>query len=146
MESFQDAFTSGSLTSGTASKIHGMMNFLEQGIYGRIGCSGLQVIKARQQEAARRHLSPAIHESLTLIRTVLQLRRARVTEVIHPSVQRFVVASDAALETPFEGTGGFLILSGSMVQENVAKLSLLISPAHFIACSPPVNERLHSLS
>ena len=85
------------------------MSFLEQGIYGKIGRSGLQAIKARQQETSH-DLSPAIRESLMLIRTVPQLRPERVMEVIHLSVLRFVVASDAALEVPFQGTGGFLII------------------------------------
>lgn len=39
--------TSVTLTSGTALKIYGTMNFLEQGIYGRIGVNGLEVIKLR---------------------------------------------------------------------------------------------------
>ena len=32
-------------TLGTASKIYGMMNFFEQGTYGRIGANGLTAIK-----------------------------------------------------------------------------------------------------
>ena len=118
MEAFlQDALSSATLSSGTASKIYGVMAFLEQGIYGRVGCSGLQAIKARQHETDR-HLSPALKDSLYLIRAVLELRPARVMEVIHPSVPaRFVVASDAALETPFEGTGGFLIVWFNGVEE-----------------------------
>ena len=58
--------------------------------------------------ASKRH--PAISHLPPVKVTVLQLRPERVMEVIHPSVQRFVVASDAALEVPFQGTGGFLII------------------------------------
>ena len=104
-----DALASSQLTSGTASKIYGMMNFLEQGIYGRIGCSGLCAIKERQQEISRK-MTPALQESLTLILEVLKLRPLREMEVIHRPVGRFVAASDAALEAPFEGSGGFLIV------------------------------------
>ena len=104
-----DALASSQLTSGTASKIYGMMNFLEQGIYGRIGCSGLCAIKERQQETSRK-MTPALQESLTLILEVLKLRPLREMEVIHRPVDRFVAASDAALEAPFEGSGGFLIV------------------------------------
>ena len=110
MEAFlSDALSSSTLAPGTASKIYGMMAFLEQGIYGRVGCSGLQAIKARQYETDR-CLTPALKESLQLIQAVLRLRPATVMEVIHPVVPRFVVASDAALEAPFAGTGGFLII------------------------------------
>ena len=38
------------LSPGAASKVYGMANFLEQGIFGRIGCAGLAAIKHRQQE------------------------------------------------------------------------------------------------
>ena len=110
MEAFlSDALSSSTLASGTASKIYGMVAFLEQGLYWRVGCSGLQAIKARQYETDR-CLTPALKESLQLIQAVLQLRPARVMEVIHPVVPRFIVASDAALEGPFAGTGGFLII------------------------------------
>ena len=33
---------------GQASKVYGVLNFLEQGVYGRLGCAGLAAIKARQ--------------------------------------------------------------------------------------------------
>ena len=115
-----DALASSQLTSGTASKIYGMMNFLEQGIYGRIGCSGLCAIKERQQETSRK-MTPALQESLTLILEVLKLRPLREMEVIHRPVDRFVAASDAALEAPFEGSGGFLIVwfNGDTQQHHV---------------------------
>ena len=48
-----DSRTAMSLTPGTASKIYGMMNFLEQGTYGRIGANGLTATKKRQYEVGR---------------------------------------------------------------------------------------------
>ena len=40
----------GKFTRGTASKLYGIANVLEQGIYGRVGYGGLMAIKARQDE------------------------------------------------------------------------------------------------
>ena len=42
--------SSASLPRGVASKIHGMMNFLEQVTYGRIGANGLATIKERHYQ------------------------------------------------------------------------------------------------
>ena len=39
------------LTKGTASKLYGLTNFLEQGIYGRVGYGDLMAVKDRQDEA-----------------------------------------------------------------------------------------------
>ena len=36
------------LRSGLASKLYGMLNFLELGMFGRVGAGGLQAIKQRQ--------------------------------------------------------------------------------------------------
>ena len=43
--SFPEAQT---LRAGLASKIYGMLSFLELGMFGRVGAGGLQAIKARQ--------------------------------------------------------------------------------------------------
>ena len=40
----------GHFSRGTASKLYGLANFLEQGICGRVGYGGLMAIKARQDE------------------------------------------------------------------------------------------------
>ena len=39
---------SNTLRSGLASKMFGLMNFLEQGMYGRVGCGGLAALCDRQ--------------------------------------------------------------------------------------------------
>ena len=41
----------GKFTRGTASKLYGIANFLEHGIYGRVNYGGLMAVKARQDEA-----------------------------------------------------------------------------------------------
>ena len=38
------------LTPGVASKIYGLANFFEQGVFGRVGAGGLHAIKERQYE------------------------------------------------------------------------------------------------
>ena len=40
----------GHFSRGTASKLYGLANFLEQGIYGRVGYGGVMAIKARPDE------------------------------------------------------------------------------------------------
>ena len=90
-----------------ASKIYGMMNFLEQGTYGRIGANGLTAIKERQYERAR-ELTPGILRSFEVIEAVLRGQPRRQFFIFPPPCLRFVGASDAALEQPRQGSGGFL--------------------------------------
>ena len=103
------AEVSGRLPPGQAAKLYGVANFFEQGIYGRIGCGGLAAVKARQYE---RHssLTASLKDCFTILRAVVALRPERAFPVISLSHPRFCVASDAALEEPRAGTGGFLIV------------------------------------
>ena len=55
-------------------------------------------------------LTPAILQAFQVIETVLQLRPSRELHVLPRVLPRFVAASDAALEDPGQGTGGFLIV------------------------------------
>ena len=97
------------LSPGTASKVYGMANFLEQGIFGRVGCAGLAAIKHRQQEH-NSSLTPALQQSLAVLRELLRVKPRREFEVVPQRCDRFVAASDAALEAPRAGTGGFHII------------------------------------
>ncbi|CAE7417046.1 unnamed protein product [Symbiodinium sp. CCMP2592] len=97
------------LPPGLASKLYGMLNFLEQGVYGRIGTGGIGALKERQYEAAR-ELTPAVRSSFEVIRAILALRPRRSVEVLPSPCARFVAASDAAEDEPRKGTGGFLLL------------------------------------
>ncbi|CAE7261262.1 FCPB [Symbiodinium sp. CCMP2592] len=74
-------FWDGCLPPGLASKLYGMLNFLEQGVYGRIGTGGIGALKERQYEAAR-ELTPAIRSSFEVIRAILSLRPRRAVEVL----------------------------------------------------------------
>ena len=99
----------GVLPPGVASKLYGVLNFLEQGMYGRVGTGGLQALKARQTEKVV-ELTSALRQSMEVIRAVLALRPRRRVEVFPSKHCRFVAASDAAEDVPGEGTGGFLLV------------------------------------
>ena len=105
----RDCRTSARLHAGTASKIYGMMNFLEQGTYGRIGAQGLAPIKERQYEKGS-VLTTRILKSFEVIEAILRDKPKRQFFIFPPPCLRFVGASDAALECPGQGTGGFCIV------------------------------------
>ena len=94
----------GVLPPGVASKLYGVLNFLEQGMYGRVGTGGLQALKARQTEKVV-ELTGALRQSMEVIRAVLAMRPRRRVEVFPSEHCRFVAASDAAEDVPGEGTG-----------------------------------------
>ena len=71
-------------------------------MFGKVGAGGLHPIRMRQDER---------HSTLTAeICRSFELQPRRVFEVMHRACPRFFAASDAALEVPGEGTGGFLIV------------------------------------
>ena len=100
--------TNYSLLPGTAAKLYGILNFLEQGIYGRVGCGGLAAIKERQYERGTKLTEP-IAMCFEVVEAVLQSRPKRLFQVLPSNPQRFCIASDAALEAPRQGTGGFVM-------------------------------------
>eukprot|EP00435_Cladocopium_sp_Y103_P026817 s763_g6.t1 len=100
------------LSPAQASKLYGVLNFLENGMFGRVGCGGLQAIKHHQYGRSYR-LSPELKQSFALIRTVLACQPKRQFWLTHKRWPRVVAASDAALDAPREGSGGYLILWGS---------------------------------
>eukprot|EP00435_Cladocopium_sp_Y103_P043755 s21_g12.t1 len=100
------------LSPAQASKLYGVLNFLENGMFGRVGCGGLQAIKHHQYGRSYR-LSPELKQSFALIRTVLACQPKRQFWLTHKRWSRAVAASDAALDIPREGSGGYLILWGS---------------------------------
>ena len=86
--------------------MYGLANFLELGMFGKVGAGGLHPIRMRQDE---RHstLTADICRSFELLEAVFQVQPRRVFEVMHHACPRFFAASDAALEVPGAGTGGF---------------------------------------
>ena len=99
----------GALHPGTAAKLYGIANFFEQGIWGRAGAGGLAAIKCRQYSATH-SLSPAILSCFEVLEAIISCQPKRELEVLPMVHSRFCVASDAALEYPRAGTGGFLII------------------------------------
>ena len=97
------------LTGGTAAKLYGIANFFEQGIYGRVGCGGLAAIKERQYEKGT-IVSPEIDACFSVLEALVRARPRRLFHTLPACPSRFCVASDAALETPGHGSGGFLIV------------------------------------
>ena len=61
------------LRAGAAAKQYGMLNFLELGMFGRVGAGGLTVIKDGQTDKGVT-LTPALMESLDMVMSVLQVR------------------------------------------------------------------------
>ncbi|CAE7812806.1 unnamed protein product [Symbiodinium sp. CCMP2592] len=105
----EQATSSGSLRAGLASKMFGLMNFLEQGMYGRVGCGGLAALSERQN-SREVGLTEEIRACFRLISAILRLRPHRQFWIMRPRIQRFIAASDAAEEAPLCGSGGFLIV------------------------------------
>ena len=100
---------SDSLTPGVASKIYGLANFFEQGVFGRVGAGGLHAIKEKQYERSN-ILSTDLMSCFQILQSVLSLQPRRQFPVLSLPHDRFCAASDAALESPGQGTGGFLIV------------------------------------
>ncbi|CAE7815841.1 unnamed protein product [Symbiodinium sp. CCMP2592] len=105
----EQATSSSSLPAGLASKMFGLMNFLEQGMYGRVGCGGLAALSERQN-SREIGLTEEIRACFRLISAILRLRPQRQFWIVRPRTQRFIAASDAAAEAPLCGSGGFLIV------------------------------------
>ena len=88
------------LPPGQASKLYGLANFFKLGVFGRVGCSGLNAIKDRQAEKET-WLTPAIRGSQ-------QTHAGGRGDLARGAA--LLCRSDAALEAPMCGTGGFLIV------------------------------------
>ena len=103
------ALAAEALRPGLAAKIYGLMNFLEQGIYGRVGCAGLSSLNSRQHEQEVQ-LTLEIRHSFELMLAVLGVKPQRRFWLAQPPCRRFIAASDAAEELPKAGTGGFILV------------------------------------
>ena len=103
------AFENEKLTPGAAAKLYGLANFLESGMFGKLGRAGLNPIKDRAQAKGQQAMTAGIRSSLELVRELMLLRPRRSFQVGQYHGERFVVASDAAYEAGV-GTGGFLVV------------------------------------
>ena len=127
----------GHFSRGTASKPYGLANFLEQGIYGRVGYGGLMAINARQDENTTA-MTPEIESCFEVIEAVMRFQPKREFPVLHLEHLRFLAASGAAVEADNPGSGGFHLIffqpDGtqirlSFVATNCAELQSLWQPA-----------------
>lgn len=89
------------LQPGVAAKIYGN--------WGRIGCGGLAPIKHRQQERTS-ELTEELRQCFHLLKTIIATKLSKHIEVAPYAGPRFLAASDAALESPGQGTAGFLVV------------------------------------
>ena len=94
------------LPSGTASKLYGISNFTETGMYARIGRAGLRAIKDRQKEVTF-EITPARSKSFELLSDLFKLMPRREYMLWNLTRRRTVTASDAAYEDG-KGSAGFL--------------------------------------
>ena len=92
-----DAESSSCLHPGQAAKLYGILNFFEQGVYGKVGAGSLWAIKERQYEATTQ-LTPDIRDNFRYIRAIIRARPQRQLPVVPLPCDRFVCASDAAEE------------------------------------------------
>jgi len=92
-----------------ASKFYGIANFLEQGIYGRVGYGGLMAIKARQDEKTTA-MAPEIEECFEVIEAVMRFEPKSEFAVFPLQQTRSLAASDAAVEADNPGSGGFNLI------------------------------------
>ena len=96
------------LPAGMASKLYGVANFIETGMYARIGRAGLWAIKDRQKEGVFEITHP-ISLSFELLSDLFKLRPQREYLLWGGALRRAVTASDAAYEMESgKGSAGFL--------------------------------------
>ena len=98
-------------TPAQAAKLYGLLNFLENGMFGRVGCGGLTPIKDRQY-SRETSLTKSIIQSFDIIQAVLSCQPKRRLWLTNAHWSRVVAASDAAQDAPLTGSGGYLILWG----------------------------------
>ena len=151
------AKVTGHFSRGAASKLYGLANFLEQGIYGRVGYGGLMAIKARQDETTST-ITPEIEACFEVIEAVMRLQPKREFPVLHLDHLRFLAASDAAVEADNPGSGGFHLIFSSLTDhkfvtvlsrptvqnyEHFGNLQRRISPNwNYLWCSTPLSKGL----
>ena len=92
-----------------AAKLYGLLNFLENGMFGRVGCEGLRAIKDHQYGRSHTITKPLV-QSFDMIMTILEAQPKRQFWLTNRSWPRVVVASDAAQDEVRTGSGGYVIL------------------------------------
>ena len=94
------------LHSGTAAKLYGIANFLETGMFARVGRAGLAAIKDRQYNH-KTGLTPEIISTFDFLQDLFKMQPRREYSLMRNLFSRILVASDAAYENG-KGSAGFL--------------------------------------
>ena len=94
------------LQSGVAAKLYGISNFLETGMFARVGRAGLTAIKERQYDHGIT-ITPEISSSFDLLCDLFRMQPRREYWLVAACFSRILVASDAAYENG-RGSAGFL--------------------------------------
>ena len=80
--------------SGAAAKLYGVTNFLENGMFGRVGRAGLNAIKQRQYETGTA-VTQSLDGAFTMLLDLLSLQPRREYLLVSSAVERVLVAADA---------------------------------------------------
>jgi hypothetical protein len=89
-----------------AAKLYGISNFLETGMFARVGRAGLTAIKERQYDHGIT-ITPEISSSFDLLCDLFRMQPRREYWLVAACFSRILVASDAAYENG-RGSAGFL--------------------------------------
>ena len=94
------------LHSGTAAKLYGIANFLETGMFARVGRAGLAAIKERQYDH-KTSITPEITSTFDFLQDLFKMQPRREYWLMENLFSKILVASDAAYENR-TGSAGFL--------------------------------------
>ncbi|MCR9103619.1 MAG: hypothetical protein NXI25_26980, partial [bacterium] len=83
-----------------------MVNFLEHGLFGRIGLGEIQALKEHQYGGSSK-VNASLLGAFDVLEAIISMRPRRELMVLPMDVPRVVAASDAALEAPRQGSGGY---------------------------------------
>ena len=121
----REARKSGKFTPGQAAKLYGMANFLEHGLLGRIGLGEIQALKEHQYGGSSR-ANASLLVAFDVLEAIISMRPRRELMVLPVDVPRVVAASDAALEAPRQGSGGYhLVFQDGGVQIREAFVAII---------------------
>ena len=81
----------------------------QEGVFGKVGRAGLNPLKERQYDKLV-HLDGPLVNSFLFLEALMAEQPRREWYLCQTRVKRFLVASDAALESPRAGTAGFLLV------------------------------------
>ena len=85
------------MPAGVASKLYGVSNFIETGMFGRIGRAGLWTMKDRQKGTVF-ELTPPMNLPFGLLSNLFKLRPQREYLLWDSTMRRATTTSDAAYE------------------------------------------------